>query len=197
MTIDVVDAGGVTRTVMTPDEVSAAIIDAVEAVEAALSADPATQTTLAAVLAKIIAAPATEAKQDTANTALAIIDDWDESDRAKVNPIAGQAGVAAGAGTVGATTQRVVHGSAAGLATTQNALSTTAESVIASNSARLFAEVKNSDAAIDVYLGDDNTVTAANGHLLRPGESFAFERYTGAVWAIAASGTPTVTTIEW
>jgi len=35
-----------------------------------------------------------------------IIDDWDESDRAKVNPIAGQAGVAAGAGAVSALTQR-------------------------------------------------------------------------------------------
>lgn len=40
-------------------------------------------------------------------TSLAVIDDWDESDRAKVNPIVGQAGVAAGAGSVGATTQRV------------------------------------------------------------------------------------------
>lgn len=40
-------------------------------------------------------------------TALQIIDDWDESDRAKVNPIEGQAGVAAGAGAVGATVQRM------------------------------------------------------------------------------------------
>lgn len=39
-------------------------------------------------------------------TAMSIIDDWDESDRCKVNPIAGQAGVAAGAGAVSATTQR-------------------------------------------------------------------------------------------
>jgi len=42
-----------------------------------------------------------------AATSLAIIDDWDESDRAKANIIVGQAGVAAGSGTVGATTQRV------------------------------------------------------------------------------------------
>jgi len=42
-----------------------------------------------------------------ATTALQIIDDWDESDRAKVNPIVGVAGVAAGAGAVGTTTQRV------------------------------------------------------------------------------------------
>ena len=39
-------------------------------------------------------------------TSLAILDDWDEADRAKVNPIAGQAGVAAGAGAVDALTQR-------------------------------------------------------------------------------------------
>lgn len=40
-------------------------------------------------------------------TSLAILDDWDETDRCKVNPIVGQAGVAAGAGAVGATVQRV------------------------------------------------------------------------------------------
>jgi hypothetical protein len=40
-------------------------------------------------------------------TALQVIDDWDESDRAKVNPIVGQAGIAAGAGAVGATVPRV------------------------------------------------------------------------------------------
>lgn len=37
-----------------------------------------------------------------------IMDDWDESDRAKVNPIVGQAGVAAGDGNVGANVTRVV-----------------------------------------------------------------------------------------
>lgn len=51
------------------------------------------------------------ASDDPAVTSLAIIDDWDESDRAKVNPIVGQAGVAAGAGSVSATTQRVTHAS--------------------------------------------------------------------------------------
>lgn len=43
-----------------------------------------------------------------AATSLAIIDDWDETDRAKVNPIVGQAGVQGGSGTVSALTQRVV-----------------------------------------------------------------------------------------
>jgi hypothetical protein len=40
-------------------------------------------------------------------TSLAVMDDWDEADRAKVNPIVGQAGVAAGAGAVAATVQRM------------------------------------------------------------------------------------------
>lgn len=42
-----------------------------------------------------------------AATSLAIIDDWDETDRAKVNIIVGQAGIAAGAGAVGVTVPRV------------------------------------------------------------------------------------------
>lgn len=41
-------------------------------------------------------------------TALQVIDDWDETDRAKVNPIVAQAGVQAGSGVVTANTQRVV-----------------------------------------------------------------------------------------
>lgn len=49
---------------------------------------------------------ATLVEQQTQTTALQIIDDWDELDRAKVNPIVGQAGVAAGAGVVGVTVQR-------------------------------------------------------------------------------------------
>jgi len=40
--------------------------------------------------------------------AVEVMDDWDESDRAKVNPIAGQAGVAANSGNKDALTQRVV-----------------------------------------------------------------------------------------
>lgn len=49
----------------------------------------------------------TEANSAAIAASLSVLDDWDESDRAKVNPIVGQAGVAAGSGTVGATVQRV------------------------------------------------------------------------------------------
>ena len=57
---------------------------------------------------------ATDAKLDdiisdtgAIQTAVEIIDDWDESDRAKVNLIVGQAGIASGAGIVGITVPRV------------------------------------------------------------------------------------------
>lgn len=49
----------------------------------------------------------TLASDDPAVVALQVIDDWDESDRAKVNVIVGQAGVAAGAGAVGVTVPRM------------------------------------------------------------------------------------------
>lgn len=49
----------------------------------------------------------TLASDDPAVVSVQIIDDWDESDRAKVNIIAGVAGVTAGAGAVAAGTPRV------------------------------------------------------------------------------------------
>ncbi len=48
-----------------------------------------------------------ESSMGDAVTALQIMDDWDETNRCKVNLIVGQAGIAAGAGAVGATTPRV------------------------------------------------------------------------------------------
>lgn len=48
-----------------------------------------------------------DANTGAIKTAVEIMDDWDESDRAKVNLIVGQAGIAAGAGAVGATVPRV------------------------------------------------------------------------------------------
>jgi len=51
----------------------------------------------------------TEASASAIKTAVEKIDDWDESDRAKVNPIASQAGVAADAGLLDALTQRVIQ----------------------------------------------------------------------------------------
>ena len=50
----------------------------------------------------------THASDDPVTTALQTMDDWDESDRAKVNPIVGQAGIAGGPGAAGATVIRTV-----------------------------------------------------------------------------------------
>jgi hypothetical protein len=71
---------------------------------------------------------ATLAEQQTQTASLSVLDDWDESDRAKVNPIAGQAGVQAGAGAVSANTQRVV------IATDQTSIPVDAAPLIASGS---------------------------------------------------------------
>lgn len=57
-----------------------------------------------------------------AATSLAILDDWDESDRAKTNPIVGQAGIAGGSGTVGATTVRVTLATDVALPTGSNTI---------------------------------------------------------------------------
>lgn len=76
---------------------------------------------ISAVSLPLPAGASTSALQSTGNTSLStidtstaataasasVMDDWDESDRAKVNIIVGQAGVAAGTGTDSATTQRV------------------------------------------------------------------------------------------
>lgn len=63
---------------------------------------------------------ATLAEQQTQTASLSVLDDWDESDRAKVNPIVGQAGLQGGAGAVSANTIRAV------LATDQTTIPVTA-----------------------------------------------------------------------
>ena len=62
----------------------------VDILSSALPSGAATETTLASV-----------------KSAVETMDDWDESDRAKVNPIVGQAGIAGGTGVDGATVPRV------------------------------------------------------------------------------------------
>ncbi len=57
----------------------------------------------------------TLASDDPAVVALQIMDDWDESDRAKVNLIAGQVGIAGGTGVDGATVPRVTLATNIGL----------------------------------------------------------------------------------
>lgn len=84
---------------------------------------------------------------------------------------------------------------AASLAATQNALSTTAEAIFVARPTRTRAVVKNIDSSIIVYVGEADTVTASTGMPLLAGESISLFT-TAAVYAIAASGTPTVALLE-
>lgn len=83
------------------DDNSAAILAGVDGVEALITS---TNTKLDTVITHV---DGIEANQATEIASLSVLDDWDESDRAKVNPIVGVAGVAAGAGAVGTTVQRM------------------------------------------------------------------------------------------
>lgn len=77
----------------------------------------------------------------------------------------------------------------------QNALSTTAEQILALRPSRHRAVIKNTDGAITVYIGATAAVTSTTGMPIAGGESVALY-YRGVLYAIAASGTPTVAIIE-
>lgn len=97
----------------------------------------------------------TLASDDPLVVAAQIMDDWDESDRAKVNPIAGQAGVAAGSGTVSALTQRVVLATDVALPAGTNAIGK-----LAANSGVDIGDVDiTSIAAGDNNIGNVDVVT--------------------------------------
>lgn len=72
----------------------------------------------------------------------------------------------------------------------QVALSTTAASVATVSATRRAITVKNIDATISVYVGITG-VTSSTGYLLKAGEFVRIES-GAAVFAVAASGTPSV-----
>lgn len=80
----------------------------------------------------------------------------------------------------------------------QNALSTVAEIIGDPKTRRSRLTVLNIDSSITVYLGHNSGVTSANGFPLAAGAAFTFEGFSasGSIYAIAASGTPTVALIE-
>ena len=77
----------------------------------------------------------------------------------------------------------------------QNALSVTAETIAEAREDRTRLVVKNNDGSIAVYVGDSLGVASNSGFALAAGESIAIYS-TAAVFAIAASGTPTVSILE-
>lgn len=78
----------------------------------------------------------------------------------------------------------------------QVAMSTSATSIVASNSTRSGLVIKNIDSSIAVYIGTSNSVTSSNGYALAAGESVALSITTNQWYGIAASGTPRVAYIE-
>lgn len=79
--------------------------------------------------------------------------------------------------------------------TEQNALSTAAEVILIARPTRHRAVIKNIDAAITIYVGEDSGVTSANGMEVKFGESVEV-RGTGEWYGIAASGTPSIAIID-
>lgn len=67
--------------------------------------------------------------------------------------------------------------------------------IIVENTDRNSVIISNIDNAISVYLGDRN-VTAQNGHVLEANTNITFDHNTGSIWALAASGTPTISIVS-
>ena len=83
-----------------------------------------------------------------------------------------------------------------GVATAQTALNSSSAVAILTAKSRVFAEIKNVDASISIYVGDTG-VTSSTGYLVKAGEAFQLDNFVGVLYAIAASATPTVHTIQW
>lgn len=118
---------------------------------------------------------------------LSVLDDWDETDRAKVNSIVGQAGVAAGAGAVSASTQRMITASdspdVASLASIDTKLtspltvgkkmgssttpgnvstSTTVATLVSANASRIKATIYNDSATGILYIKEGAAASATS-----------------------------------
>lgn len=117
---------------------------------------------------------ATESTVNSIKTAVEVMDDWDESDRAKVNLIAGQAGVLGGSGAVAANVPRVTSAinaspswASANVTTTATAQQLT--SVVATQGVIISTPRTN---GVSIYIGFSNTVTNTNFFIeLEPGWS--------------------------
>lgn len=83
-----------------------------------------------------------------------------------------------------------------GVATAQTALNASTATKIFSSQSRVFGEVKNIDGSIVIYVGPSG-VTAGTGYPLAAGAAFGLNDFVGELWAIAASGTPTIASIRW
>ena len=83
------------------------------------------------------------------------------------------------------TSQIVTQAMGTTLAASAASVGVAAVQVIAASGTRQKLTIKNSHASAKLYLGADNTVSAANGFPIGPGEGFTFEGTNAAVWAIS------------
>lgn len=130
---------------------------------------------LASILTQITAAAAS----------LNVLDDWDESDRAKVNPIVGQAGVEGGSGAATSKTLRVAHATDVIVKTTANETAGTpaasgvayssSSAVLVSANANLKAiTLKNTSDSekVSLLFAASGTAVIDQGITLMPGDSW-------------------------
>jgi len=151
-----------------------------------------------------------EATQTVVAASLSVVDDWDESDRVKVNPIVGQAGVQAGAGATTANTQRVALATDANtVAVSYTALTGNAPgaATVGVASAQCLASNANRKAAFFVNTSV-NTISIAesgqaavlnSGITLPPGAAYSMVPpfvTTGQVNCIAAAASSNLSTLE-
>lgn len=111
----------------------------------------------------------TLASNDPAVVALQIIDDWDESDRAKVNPIVGQAGVSGGVGDAGAATLRNVPVTVPTAVASQATAAAASAQIVAANANRSSVTVKNRDSANSAVINAGAAAVVATHFLLPAG----------------------------
>lgn len=93
--------------------------------------------------------------------------------------------------------QPVIQSDTAKAGATSAATSTTSSTVVASNPQRVEVTICNDDATNIVYLGLGTTAIASKGvRLNAAGGSYTTQAFTGAINAVAAAGTPTLTIVE-
>lgn len=138
-------------------------------------------------------ANAIETSNAAIQTAVETMDNWNESNRAAVNAIAGQAGVAGGVGDVSALTQRMVAGNAANVNDSTTTVTTSSTQILAANSDRFLALIVNSGSTT-CYLNFGGTATTGNFALV--GGSAMWVPCSVVVNAICASGSTTVSCLS-
>lgn len=130
-----------------------------------------------------------EATQADVRTALQIIDDWDESDRAKVNPIVGQAGVQGGSGAVSALTQRVTLATDVALPTGTNSIGKVIQEANAAGEGLLVLRdpaLSNTAVAVKASSG-----RLYGYHIFNPGTALAYVQIYNVAAASVVVGTTT------